>query len=106
MNINFSSMRPAGYTYLLRRFGLSAMPNPHSSFVASTGRRKQVVQGDHVEEIYSPHYWPGETIGDHLEFAMKYDGVSLSSLKIIFDAVSKSEITEYVKSKPTGKYAR
>ncbi len=106
MNTDFSSMRPAGYTYLLRRFGLTAMPNPHRSFVASTGSRKQYVQGDHVEEIYSLHYWPGETIGDHLEFALKYDGVSLSSLNIIFDAISENEITAYIKSKPTGKYAR
>ena len=45
-------------------------------------------------------------IGDHLEFALKYDGVSLSSLKIIFDAAAETEIVDYIKSKPTGKYAR
>ena len=37
---------------------------------------------------------------------MKYDGVNLSSLGIIFDAVAETEIVDYIKSKPTGKYAR
>ncbi len=82
------------------------MPHPHRSFVAATGGRKQKVQDGKVEDIYSPHYWPGETIGDHLEFSLKYDGVNLSSLKIIFDAVAENELVDYIKSKPTGKYAR
>ncbi len=82
------------------------MPNPHSSSVAATGGRQQEVQGDRVKDIYSLQYWPGEKIGDHLEFALKYDGVSLSSLKVIFDAVAEDELIDYIKSKPTGKYAR
>ena len=82
------------------------MPNPHSSSVAATGGRQQEVQGDRVKDIYSLQYWPGEKIGDHLEFALKYDGVSLSSLKVIFDAVAEDELIDYIKSKPMGKYAR
>lgn len=99
-------MRPAGYAWLLSRFGLTALPNWHSSFVVATGGRQQKVQGGRVEDIYSLQYWPGEKIGDHLEFALKYDGVSLSSLKVIFDAVAETELVDYIKSKPTGKYAR
>ena len=106
MKTNVSKTRPAGYAWLLRRFGLTAMPNPHSSFVAATGGRQQKVQGGRVEDIYSLQYWPGEKTGDHLEFALKYDGVSLSSLKVIFDAVAEDELVDYIKSKPTGKYAR
>ncbi len=101
-----SRVRPAGYTWLLSRLGLTAMPNRHSSSVAETGGRRQKVQGGRVEDIYSLQYWPGEKIGDHLEFALKYDGVSLSSLKVIFDAVAEAELVDYIKSKPTGKYAR
>ena len=106
METNVSEIRPAGYAWLLSRFGLTAMPNPHSSSVAATGGRQQEVQGDRVKDIYSLQYWPGEKIGDHLEFALKYDGVSLSSLKVIFDAVAEDELIDYIKSKPMGKYAR
>jgi hypothetical protein len=106
MKTSILEIRPAGYIWLLKRFGLAAMPNSHSSFVAATGVRQQKVQGGRVEDIYSPQYWPGEKTGDHLEFALKYDGVSLSSLKVIFDALAEDELINYIKSKPTGKYAR
>ena len=106
MKTNVLKIRPAGYAWLLSRFGLTAMPNWHSSFVAATGGRQQKVQDDKVEDIYSLQYWPGEKIGDHLEFALKYDGVSLSSLKLIFDAAPETELADYIKSKPMGKYAR
>ena len=106
MKTNVLKIRPAGYAWLLSRFGLTGMPNWHSSFVAATGGRQQKVQGDKVEDTYSLQYWPGEKIGDHLEFALKYDGVSLSSLKVIFDAVAEDELVDYIKSKPTGKYSR
>ncbi len=106
MKTNVSKIRPAGYAWLLNRLGLTAMPSPHSSFVAATGGRQQRVRDGRVEDIYSLQYWPGEKIGGHLEFALKYDGVSLSSLKVIFDAVAEDELVDYIKSKPTGKYVR
>lgn len=106
MKINVSEIRTAGYAWLLSRFKLAAMPNSHSSYVAATGSRQRKVQGGRVEDIYSPQYWPGEKIGDHLEFALKYDGVNLSSLKVIFDAVAEDELVDYIKSKPTGKFTR
>ena len=106
MEINVSEIQPAGYAWLLNRFGLTAMPNSHSSFVAATGGRQQRAEGDRIEDTYTFQYWPGEKVGDHLEFALKYDGVNLSCLKIIFDAAAEAEIVDYIKSKPTGKYAR
>ncbi|MBT6613240.1 MAG: Fic family protein [Deltaproteobacteria bacterium] len=98
--------RPAGYAYLLEKFGISGMPNWHSSFVLSTGTHRSRVQERLIEEVYPAAYWPGDSVGDHLEFALKYDGVSLSLLKQIFDTVLQDEISNYIKSKPTGKYAR
>jgi hypothetical protein len=98
--------RPAGYAYLLEKFGVSAMPNWHSSFVLSTGTHRSQAQEGLLEEVYPATYWPGDSVGDHLEFALKYDGVSLSLLKQIFDTVPQDEISNYIKSKPTGKYAR
>ena len=106
MKPGISNIRPAGYAWLLDRFGLTTIPNPHSSFVAETGGRQQRIQSGRVENIYSLQYWPGEEPCDHLEFALKYDGVSLSSLRIIFGAVAEDELVHYIKSKPTGKYAR
>ena len=107
MEIKTSGTHPAGYDHLLSRFDLTSMPRWHHSSVADVGGRRRKALDEHrTEDIYPVQYWPGETVGDHLEFALKYDGVNLGCLKIIFGAAGETEIADYVKSKPTGKYSR
>lgn len=106
MNINVLEARPAGYAYLLEMMGLTGMPHWHTSFVSSSGTHRSKVRNGTIQEIFPIKYWPGEKVGDHLEFALKYDGVNLGLLTCIFEKASQDEITKYVKSKPTGKYAR
>jgi Fic family protein len=106
MEVNVLDDRPAGYAFLLEKLKISGMPNWHTSFVLSAGTHRSHVQEGLIEEVYPITYWPGDKVGDHLEFALKYDGVNLSLLKQIFDAVPQDEITHYINSKPTGKYAR
>ncbi|MBC2704018.1 Fic family protein [Desulfobacula sp.] len=106
MEINVLESRPAGYAYLLENLELTGMPHWHTSFVSSSGTHRSKVQDGAIEDIYPTRYWPGEKVGDHLEFALKYDGVNLSLLALIFEHVSQEDLTEYIKSKPTGKYAR
>jgi hypothetical protein len=59
-----------------------------------------------TEEVYPSKYWPGDTLGDHLEFALKYDGTNLAILTGVFQKAVKEDFLEYVRSKPTGKHAR
>lgn len=106
MDVNVLGTRPAGYAYLLDMMGLTGMPHWHTSFVSSSGTHRSTVQGGTIEEIYPSRYWPGDTVGNHLEFALKYDGVNLGLLARIFEETSKDALTEFIKSKPTGKYAR
>ena len=106
MEIRVLESRPAGYAYLLEKLGLVGIPHWHTSFVSSSGAHKSKVQDGAVEDIYPIKYWPGEKVGEHLEFALKYDGVSLGLLARIFENVSQDALIEYIKSKPTGKYAR
>jgi len=98
--------RPAGYAYLIEQYDLSALPNWHSSYVSSTGTLRSTIQDGQVESIYPQSYWPGEGTGDHLEFALKYDGINLGTLSALFDVAPVDEIVAWISSKPTGKYAR
>jgi hypothetical protein len=59
-----------------------------------------------IEEVYPPKYWPGNTLRDHLEFALKYDGTNLAILASLFQEVAAEDFLAYVRSKRTGKYAR
>lgn len=101
-----SNLRPAGYAELIRSYSLEVIPNWHHSMVAYSGTHTiDIVEGI-VEEIYPVKYWPGEGMKDHLEFALKYDGVNLEILAALFDTIIEDELLQYITSKPTGKYAR
>lgn len=106
-SVNVESIeRPAGYSALIERFSLEVIPNWHRSLVTTSGIHRVHLDGDVVEEVYPPKYWPGDTIGDHLEFALKYDGTNMAIIASLFQAVEEEHILEYVLSKPTSKYAR
>ncbi|MFA4875038.1 MAG: Fic family protein [bacterium] len=101
-----SGLRPAGYAAIIKRLGLQVIPNWHESSVATGGTHRIDSTGSAVRETYISRYWPGDTLGDHLEFALKYDGTNLAILACIFRTADVSEFTAYVQSRPTGKYAR
>lgn len=107
MTTNDFHTRPAGYVALIQRFGLQVIPNWHESFIATGGGTHQIHSTEPgVRETYISRYWPGEKLGDHLEFALKYDGTNLAILASIFRAMDVKEFIAYVQSKPLGKYAR
>ena len=98
--------RPAGYTALIVRYGLDVIPNWHSSWVLTRGVHRRQVHSEGVEETYPATYWPGDRLGDHLTFALKYDGTNLGILAALFRKAPLADILAYVASRPTGKYAR
>jgi len=105
-NQDKSPHRLAGYAALIERYDLDVIPNWHRSLVTTSGIHRIDSSGGVIEEVYPPKYWPGDTLGDHLEFALKYDGTNLPILATLFREAGEQDILEYVYSKPTGKYAR
>ena len=104
--IKSTKTRPAGYEALISRFNLNVPPNWHQSYVAS-GNSQRVNTTDGVtEELYPARHWPGETLGAHLQFALKYDGTNLILLFHIFQRAPQEELLDYLKSAPRGKYTR
>jgi hypothetical protein len=106
MNLEGTQNRLAGYAFLIEQYRLNILPNWHTSAVSPTGTLRSTIQDGQVESVYPQSYWPGERIGDHLEFALKYDGVNPGILSALFEAVAADEIADWIASKPTGKYAR
>lgn len=64
-------IRLAGYGALIARFHLEVIPNWHHSFVATGNTRRTDTTAGMTKEVYPARYWPGDTLGDHLEFALK-----------------------------------
>ena len=98
--------RRAGYLALIARFQLDVITNWHRSYVAMGNSHRVETSGRVTEESYPSKYWPGDTLGDHLEFALKYDGTNLAILASVFRVAPQEEFKEYIESKPRGKYAR
>ncbi len=98
--------RPAGYSALVQRYDLDVIQNWHESYIAASGIHRIDSTGDVTVETYPSQYWPGDRLGDHLEFALKYDGINLAILASLFQKADEKEVLEYIESKPTGKYAR
>ena len=54
------------------------------------------MQGGQVESIYPSSYWPGDSAGDHLEFALKYDGVNLGILSALLETIPQDQVLGYI----------
>jgi Fic family protein len=59
-----------------------------------------------TETFYPTRYGYGDTLGEHLEFALKYDGTNLGILAALFQAVAPCELEHYIATKPQGKNVR
>lgn len=59
-----------------------------------------------TEELYPKTYWPGDGDLNHLEFALKYEGLHLQLLRALLPRIPAGELLAYIDSKPTSAYAR
>jgi len=103
---NETVVRLAGYAELIARYKLAVIENWHESAVAGGNISRIDRATNIVKEVYPSRYWPGDSVGDHLEFALKYDGANLGILSALFKVVKPGELLRYIQSKPVGKYAR
>ena len=93
---------PAGYAALIDAFDLNAPP-PLRLF--AIGTRHSIVEDDNWR-LMTPRHAPDPTLGGHLKFALKYEGLDLAVLKRLFHAVEPARIEQIVRNTPTGRYAR
>lgn len=87
----------------------------HGLGVKAPLRRLSCVSMKHVKgtrrtdgrwEIYDKRFQPGNTLADHLDFALRHETMDLLVLKRVFDLAPKQAIAEFVSATPTGANAR
>lgn len=106
VNNQISGSTPAGYDALVIRFNLQVIPNWHHSRTSQSSVRHTRTEAGEVIEVYPSFLTPENTLGGQLEFALKYDGTNLEILSALFEKSPEEELLAYIRSKPTGKYAR
>jgi hypothetical protein len=99
--------RPLGYTWLAQQFGLVTMPHWKESHLLSKGARRLVERDGRAIEYLPPAQNPGDDVFGQLEFALRREGLHLELLrKLLMRKMDPLELTDYVRTRPTGRYAR
>lgn len=93
---------PAGYAALIERYGL-AVPTP--PVLTAIAERHHPASTDQWRML-TPRHAPAPTLGGHLEFALKWEGVNLGVLDALFRAVGADDVAAIIRATPTGAYAR
>jgi hypothetical protein len=103
-----SNLNPqfAGYSWLIEHHRLNVLPNWHSSSIGRSGGLSSSMQDGTEHAVYPISYRPGDSSMEHLEFALKYDGINLGILSALFEVISQHDLASWIATKPTGKYAR
>src|SRR5882762_10611625 len=90
----------AGFAALVNTFSIEA-PVRRPSCVSD-----KYIRGSHREEalwtVFDRRYWPGDTFGDHLSFALRHERIDLLVLKRIFETVPAASMAEFVREAPNG----
>jgi hypothetical protein len=98
--------QPAGSLWLQLYFNLDEYKLTHKSFIGQREKIELSITGD-TEQTYGPKYAPRTNAPlQHIEFAIKYDDLSLDFLKAIFERIAIEEVTAYVAAALAGKYTR
>ncbi|RKI45883.1 cell filamentation protein Fic [Corallococcus sp. AB049A] len=101
---------PIGYARLVLAHELVVLPHHQVSFVApGSGKREHIERGRSIVR-YPPTYAPQPGLFHQLEFALKYEGVSLEILSALFEKVPRKtlepQLLDYIQRRPTGQYSR
>src|SRR5258708_25308705 len=90
----------AGFAAVVKCFSIEA-PVRRPSCVS-----EKHIRGSHREEalwtVFDRRYWPGDTFGDHLSFALRHERIDLLVLKRIFETVPATSVAEFVREAPNG----
>lgn len=93
---------PAGYAALIAEYGLRVPPPSRLAAIANRHHPDSKRQW----RMFAPSYAPEKNLADQLEFAVKWEGISLAVLRALFRRVGPTDIVRMVRDKPTGKYTR
>lgn len=99
---------PVGYSALLQLFAIEALPHYRTSYILAHGTPFSERNNHEESHYYRRAYFSQDLQNpiNHLEFALKYDGLNLEILLGVFKKIEPAAIEKYILSQPTSKLAR
>ena len=95
-------METLGYGHLIAQYGLPARSLPVTRLLVEQVAVRRVRQrGGETLEEFPRAYRPVPTVLGHLQFALRYEGLNLEVLKLLFDQIGSQEIEGALQREPT-----
>lgn len=101
-----------GYSWLIEQYGLPTLPLDACARLDTRIRGRQKTQaGQQLVDLFEPSYQPEETLAAQLQFALRYEGVNLQVLALLFNAkaftgTGEAELCQWLAGSPSSSYAR
>jgi hypothetical protein len=92
--------RLAGWALLAHHLGIPA-PVRKPSCVSDQHVRGSSRQNEEWT-VFDRRYWPGDSLFDHLGFALRNEPIDLLILKRVLEALPKAKLTAFIRAAPTG----
>jgi hypothetical protein len=98
---------PVGYARLIEKHTLPALPRGTSAVIdtATRGRRTEK-EGDIDLMRFEPKYRPEATLAGDLQFALRYEGIDLEVLALLFARTGRTELEDWLRRQPESSFAR
>ena len=96
-----------GYLYLVEQYQLAAIPLQTVAQVDPMikGRQTRSI-GNQDIQVFEPKYQPEAGLVRHLQFALRYEGINLEVLYLLFRQTGRDELNAWLIESPTSSYAR
>jgi len=97
----------AGYQWLIDRYQLKAMPLAVSCRIDTSvrGREQRDIGAEHLL-LFDARYQPENTLAAHIQFALRYEGVNLQVLALLFETTGEQELCQWLQANPASAFAR
>lgn len=98
---------PIGYAHLIAEFQLPARQMLTSAVIDSAIKGRQTaLHGESEIMQFEPRYRPAPDLISHLQFALRYEGLNLEVLTLLFEKTGHAEIEKYLATQPESTFAR
>ena len=96
-----------GYGWLVENYHLPVIDLWQECYIDTAARgRKEERQGNRLIRLFESKYQPEDTLAGHLQFAIRYEGINLQALSLLFGATESRHLCEWIAKSPTSTYAR
>lgn len=97
----------AGYAWLAEQYQLPIRPLASVAVIDSAAKTRATVSlGGHEQVKFEPRYRPEAGLTGHLIFALRYEGLNLELLHLLFAVTGRTEIEDYLARQPESRFAR